>query len=271
MVITDTASFTGYTYDEVLEVYFAQFRFYDPTDRRFLSEDPIRSGRNWYTYVGSDPLNYIDPLGLDSYVLYDPNDNKDNGFVTKEKEEVMKKELEDKYGTPAHLIAIDSSDYFVEKFNHIGRNGNPIDAVVLYFHMNNDVIGFKTADEWETFDSYFWLFDMDKINNTRAMDAFILLGCKSANTAKDDNLANSFTKKLNANLVVASDGDTYTQKQTERYGFLWLKSKSHVNIWTDDLNPEGFKVYWKSVGTPKTIGSSFNGIGALIDAAKALR
>jgi RHS repeat-associated protein len=64
-VVVQTASFTGYTYDDVLDVYFAQFRFYDPNNRRFMSEDPIRSGRNWYSYVGNDPLNWVDPWGLD--------------------------------------------------------------------------------------------------------------------------------------------------------------------------------------------------------------
>jgi RHS repeat-associated protein len=63
-VITDTASFTGYTYDAVLELYFAQFRFYDATARRFTSEDPLRSSRNCYAYAENDPVNWIDPWGL---------------------------------------------------------------------------------------------------------------------------------------------------------------------------------------------------------------
>ena len=37
---------------------------YDATARRFTQEDPIRSGRNWYGYVGNDPVNYVDPWGL---------------------------------------------------------------------------------------------------------------------------------------------------------------------------------------------------------------
>ncbi|MDR3277773.1 MAG: RHS repeat-associated core domain-containing protein [Oscillospiraceae bacterium] len=63
-VVIDTAAFTGYAYDGVLELYFAQFRFYDAQARRFTQEDPARSGRNWYTYVGNDPVNWVDPYGL---------------------------------------------------------------------------------------------------------------------------------------------------------------------------------------------------------------
>jgi RHS repeat-associated protein len=68
-VLTDTAAYTGYTYDQVLDVYFAQYRFYDPNSRRFTSEDPLRSGRNWYAYVGNDPMNFVDPWGLREVIL----------------------------------------------------------------------------------------------------------------------------------------------------------------------------------------------------------
>ena len=43
------------------------FRDYSPVAMRFTTVDPIRSGLNWYSYVGNDPVNYIDPLGLEAY------------------------------------------------------------------------------------------------------------------------------------------------------------------------------------------------------------
>jgi len=39
-------------------------RYYDPETGRFISEDPIRDGLNWYVYCSNDPVNYIDPSGL---------------------------------------------------------------------------------------------------------------------------------------------------------------------------------------------------------------
>jgi hypothetical protein len=39
-------------------------RYYNPRTERFISEDPIRDGLNWYTAFNNDPVNFIDPTGL---------------------------------------------------------------------------------------------------------------------------------------------------------------------------------------------------------------
>jgi len=57
--------YTGKEYDEYTNLYYSSARWYDPTLGRFLSEDPARSGENWFAYVGNDPMSRIDPNGLD--------------------------------------------------------------------------------------------------------------------------------------------------------------------------------------------------------------
>ncbi|MFY9234891.1 MAG: RHS repeat-associated core domain-containing protein [Fimbriimonadaceae bacterium] len=39
-------------------------RYYDPATARFLTKDRAKSGRNWYSYVGSNPGRRVDPSGL---------------------------------------------------------------------------------------------------------------------------------------------------------------------------------------------------------------
>ena len=39
-------------------------RYYDPTIGRFINEDPIRDGLNWYAYCNNDPVNFVDSSGL---------------------------------------------------------------------------------------------------------------------------------------------------------------------------------------------------------------
>jgi RHS repeat-associated core domain len=62
--IDNVNNYTGYTYDEVLDLYFAQNRFYDPQTKGFTQEDPIKDGLNWYSYVSNNPLVNVDPWGL---------------------------------------------------------------------------------------------------------------------------------------------------------------------------------------------------------------
>ncbi|MDD3597415.1 RHS repeat-associated core domain-containing protein, partial [Sulfuricurvum sp.] len=58
--------YTGREYDAP-DLYYYRARYYDPTIGRFITSDPIGylSGDfNFYRYVGNDPVNFIDPLGL---------------------------------------------------------------------------------------------------------------------------------------------------------------------------------------------------------------
>ena len=58
--------FTGRQLDEETGLYFYRARYYDPVKGRFLQRDPLgyMEGMNLYEYVGGDPLNLLDPLGL---------------------------------------------------------------------------------------------------------------------------------------------------------------------------------------------------------------
>ena len=52
-----------YTDDETGFVYLRN-RYYDPEVGRFITEDPIRDGVNWYVYCENNPVSNLDPNGL---------------------------------------------------------------------------------------------------------------------------------------------------------------------------------------------------------------
>ena len=63
------AVFTGHPYDTVLDIYFAEARFYDANHRQWMASDPIKSGLNWYEYCYSNPATLFDPNGLQAFSI----------------------------------------------------------------------------------------------------------------------------------------------------------------------------------------------------------
>jgi RHS repeat-associated protein len=59
--------FTGRELDSTDGLYYLRGRYYSPTLKRFISPDPLGFGGgdpNLYRYVGNDPVDLTDPLGL---------------------------------------------------------------------------------------------------------------------------------------------------------------------------------------------------------------
>jgi RHS repeat-associated protein len=64
--LADRFRYTGREFDAETGIYYYRARYYDPGVGRFLSEDPIGffGGRNFYAYVGNDPVRDVDSSGL---------------------------------------------------------------------------------------------------------------------------------------------------------------------------------------------------------------
>lgn len=63
-------------YDNESGLIYLRNRYYDSTSGRFITEDPIRDGLNWYVYCGNNPVIFVDSSGL-AFTLPNYNANGD--------------------------------------------------------------------------------------------------------------------------------------------------------------------------------------------------
>lgn len=81
-------TYTGREYDEETGLHYYRARYYDAKVGRFITEDPIGllGGINKFVYVGNNPVNFKDPLGLyylcPNFISPSYSYNKDKGGWT---------------------------------------------------------------------------------------------------------------------------------------------------------------------------------------------
>ena len=68
---TNPFRYSGEFFDEETGLIYLRARYYDATTGRFISEDPIKDGLNWYVYCSNNPIMFVDPLGLEDVLLGD--------------------------------------------------------------------------------------------------------------------------------------------------------------------------------------------------------
>lgn len=56
--------YCGEYYDKEIDSIYLRARYYKPVTGRFITEDPVKDGLNWYAYCDSNPVLFIDLNGM---------------------------------------------------------------------------------------------------------------------------------------------------------------------------------------------------------------
>ena len=190
-------------------------RYYDPSTGRFITEDPIQDGNNWYVYANNNPVMYIDPWGLESYILYIPEfereayeDRQDLIDMGVAEDEII-------------MVPVNSAKDFKNGWNNMGyvldENGNrtmdedgnyltydSIDYVILGMHGNPNSLGSgdRDSNKWS-----FGVNDIKFLEEKNITQNVLILACYAGHLDyKETNPAALLAKKVNGALVIANDG-----------------------------------------------------------------
>jgi len=97
-------AYCGEYYDEETGFIYLRNRYYDPSLGRFITEDPVKDGNNWYVYCGGNPVVFTDPWGLVYYV---------NGL--EEQENRFLEYVRVNYGDSRFKLTTDSKKLYIDE------------------------------------------------------------------------------------------------------------------------------------------------------------
>ena len=125
---------TKYNDDESGFLYYG-FRYYNPNTGRWLSRDPAEEdegGPNLYGFVGNDPVDQIDDLGLVIVGFY----GADTWFTFPNDGNVQMKAIADAVGAPIYrsLDIMDPYQYLLKYFHSTSGCSNNNEAIKIFGH-----------------------------------------------------------------------------------------------------------------------------------------
>ena len=189
--INNPIRYSGEYLDEETGLIYLRARYYDSSVGRFISEDPIRDGMNWYAYCGNSPVMMVDPWGLyTDYAFYGDEHQMKAA-------ELYKKEVEaNDSSREVKLVEVKNAQQFNKGWNAMDNDGKPIETVAIFLHgLKPWLLGANNGEE----------INISSLKN-KTIKTLLITACNSGNIDYRDNIASQFLRVANIKNVIAPDG-----------------------------------------------------------------
>jgi RHS repeat-associated protein len=185
--------YTGQAWLGEIGLQYSRARMYSPTLGRFMQTDPIgqRQSPNLYTYVLANPINLIDPLGLEAlnqnnataaHLLFGPGFN--TGAVNVNFNSSLPQALGRSAITLGNQINVSgtsiSAETLFHELTHVWQFQSGLDETDLFLAQLNDLLGEDPYDYTIDVDSDFYLY------NTEAQAQIVGVCLRSGNAESEE-------------------------------------------------------------------------------------
>jgi RHS repeat-associated protein len=253
---SERLKYTGKDFDEDAGLYYFNARWYDPGTGRFITEDPIRYGANWYGYANNNPLMYVDPTGL--MTEGDGGNSNDIGDDLFLPELIVDAGLDIDEETLRYLQSVLNpvEDYYSESLNNYGLEINEIEILILSFLETGDTTFLDLVPDvyienafWNTtFDMAVALYsaqDPGRIASEVSQKMFLLSG---AAVGVAGGVANTSSLNLrNMANAPQQNGARQTAMRVRVYEDWLLQTGNRAPLSDQNLSPSKFRNVFDTV------------------------
>ena len=214
---------SGQYFDVETGLHHNYHRYYDPNTGRYLTPDPIglAGGINLFAYTANNPINAIDPFGLDLILL---GQGGDSGTMFQLAAQTWANENPGSH----QIVQVNTGKEAIAAMENYAKNNKGIDGLRYFGHSGKNGLYFDQSSGYASLYSggAGWWYSWIKPNASRIGeidpslfndDASVgLYGCNTANG--EDSFAEKLANHLNIPVTGSQSGNSFSGKPNGRPG-----------------------------------------------------